>query len=87
MSKGAIIAIVFVVAVAGLIWASLRGVNEVTCEVCITYNEETACRTGKGRTKEDAIDVATRSACAVLSSGMTESMKCERTTPTSQSCD
>ena len=87
MSKGAIIAVVFVVAVAGLIWASLRGVDEVTCEVCITYNEETVCRTGKGRSKEDAIDVAARSACAMLSSGMTESMRCERTPPSSQSCD
>ena len=87
MSKGAIVGIVFALAVVALVIFSLRGIQGVTCEVCITYNGQTACRTGQGRTREDAIVVAARSACAVLATGMTESMRCERTEPTSVSCE
>jgi hypothetical protein len=87
MSKGAILGLVFALAVGLLIFMAIRGLNEVTCEVCVTFNGETVCRTGSARSREDAIETAQRSCCAVLSSGMTESIQCQATTPDRVSCD
>ena len=56
MSKSAMLTLLVVLLVGGLIAISLRGVREAHCEVCITFKGETACRSGEGRTQEDAQD-------------------------------
>jgi hypothetical protein len=88
MSRATILSLVFLLLVGALIAYSLTGVNEVSCEVCITFKGQSECRTGKGRTQEDAVRSATEACCAVMpTSGMSERVKCSQTPPSSLSCD
>jgi len=87
MSRVGVATLIFVALVGVLIWYSMAGVTEVTCEVCITFKEQTECRTGRGRTREDAMRTATESACAVMpTANMAERVLCSKTEPTSVSC-
>ncbi len=52
-------------------------------EVCQEHRGRTACRTAAGPTREEAIRTATDNACALLASGMTDSMQCSATPPRS----
>jgi hypothetical protein len=88
MSRGSLITLVVVLLAAGLIALSMRGVQQVQCKVCITFNGEEACREGVGRTQEDAQRTAAEACCAVLpASGMSERIKCSDSEPTSLECN
>jgi hypothetical protein len=81
-------------------WASLLGlgaiiavvvyssfdVGAVRCEVCIAFEGHEACRAVDGATEDDARRSAINNACALLASGVTRTMACERTTPTRAHC-
>ena len=58
----------------------------VECEVCMVYAGREACRKGSGRDEASALRGATSNACAVLASGVTRGMECDRTPPRSVSC-
>ena len=76
---GILFAVAFIVAVA----YSTMGSNPFKCRVCITFNGRSDCRSASARTKEEAQRAAATTACASLASGMSESMRCENTPPTS----
>jgi len=59
------------------------GTNKFRCEVCITFNGRTACRTAGASTEAQAVRTATENACAQIASGVTDSMACESTPPQS----
>lgn len=63
-------------------WMMLSG-RRHRVEVCIEYRGRTLCRTAAGPTREEAIRTAADNACALLASGMTDSMQCGRTEPKS----
>ena len=52
-------------------------------KLCINFNGATDCRSASGQTQEAAQRTATTAACAHLSSGVTDSIRCENTTPSS----
>jgi len=58
----------------------------VRCEVCIDFGGGRACRAVDGATERDALMAARTNACARLASGVTDTMACERTEPTSTAC-
>lgn len=87
MSRNAILSLIVIVAVAGLVWSALQGVDNVECEICVTFQGETVCRTGQGRDRDAAIYSAQTAACAVLAIGREETIKCGNVQPTSVSCD
>ena len=87
MSKTAVAVIVVLLALVALIAYSMKGVGGHTCEVCIEFDGRTECRTAKGATREEAIRTATDNACALLTSGMTESIRCGRTQPSRVKCE
>lgn len=58
----------------------------VRCEVCITYNGLSQCRTVDGERQEDVHMAAVNNVCAYLASGVTDNMKCMRTPPTKDDC-
>ncbi len=87
MSKTAILSLVFTALVVVMMLFALRGVDNATCEICITFNGRTECRTGQGRDKQAAIDKAREAACAVLANGREENIRCTSTEPTSVSCE
>ncbi len=66
--------------------AVLDNISHV-CEVCKTFRGETQCREAAGRTAEEATRTAGDTACALLGArGMTLSIECSNTPPTSVSC-
>ena len=58
----------------------------VRCEVCITYNGLSQCRTVEGERQEDVHQAAVGNVCAYLASGVTDGMACMRTPPTRSEC-
>lgn len=80
---GFIIGLAFV---AALLYATLAETG-VECEVCVEFNERRACRTGTASDREGAVRGAVSNACKVLSSGVTQSIACDQTSPTSVVCE
>jgi hypothetical protein len=64
------------------IFSSMSG-QKFRADVCMVFNGKKQCRTAIGATEEEAIRTATSNACALLASGMTETMSCERVPPIS----
>ena len=80
--------VVFAVAfpVALFLWALIDGTlsqQRYRVEVCMDFQGRTNCATAAGPSQEQALRTATQTACALLASGMTESMACDRTPPKS----
>ena len=72
-----------IVGLAALVYFSATGLTAYRVEVCMAYEGRTACRTASGAEKESALRTASDNACAQISSGMTDSMACGRSVPTS----
>ena len=63
-----------------------RRETAVQCELCITYDGRTACRTAAAADRDAAIRAAISTACAALASGVTRGLECDRTPPHSLRC-
>ena len=61
-------------------------VSGVRCEVCVEFAGNRACRTVEGATEHEARLAAQINACALLTSGVTNTMACERTAPSAAEC-
>ena len=70
---------------AYLIWGSTTLV-QAECSLCVEFRGQTQCRTGSGTTEEEAQRAAQRAACAVMASGMNESIACNNRPPTQVRC-
>ena len=70
---------------AFVVYTSLQA-GGVRCEVCIEFGGGRACRAVDGATERDALMAARSNACALLASGVTNTMACERGEPTSKAC-
>lgn len=79
MKKTAII-LLGVAAFVLLLWNMTTG-PKIRVEVCMEYQGRQACRTASSDTKEGAQRTATENACALIASGMTDTMTCQRQIP------
>jgi len=78
--------IIGIAAVVGtLIFSSFRSV-QAECSLCVEFRGQRQCRTGLGPSPEEAQEAAQRAACAVMASGMDESIACSRTPRLEMSC-
>jgi hypothetical protein len=50
-------------------------------EVCVDFHGAKSCRTASGTTEEFALRTATSNACALIASGVTDSIACEHAEP------
>jgi len=76
------------VVTAGLLVLSVRASMAHTCEVCIAFRGQTACRTASGATPQEATRTATDNACAMIGArGMSLAIDCQNTRPTRVTCD
>ncbi len=82
MSRTAILGVLFVLAVLGVIVYSSMNLAQFRVEVCITFRGQSQCRTAAADSEEHALRTATSNACALIASGVTDSMACERSMPT-----
>jgi hypothetical protein len=71
---------------AALVLATLRE-TAVACEVCVEFGGRTECRRSSAASREEALQMAQSTACAVLSGGVTQGMACQREAPRSARCD
>ncbi|HTW64157.1 MAG TPA: hypothetical protein VME17_06055 [Bryobacteraceae bacterium] len=83
MSKTVVIGVAFVIAVLAFLVYSSMHIANYRVEVCIAFHGANQCRTASADTKEDALRSAHSNACALLVSGVTETMQCEQQNPTS----
>ena len=75
--------ILFVAIVIGFVVYSTVNTGRIRCEVCVTFRGRQSCRTASARTRELALRTATENACALISSGVTDSNQCNHTDPDS----
>jgi hypothetical protein len=71
---------------AALYFATLDA-SGVTCELCMEFEGRSACRSASAQDRETAVYGARMAACAVLSQGVTSGMQCDRTPPSSLTCE
>ncbi len=79
--KAVYLGFLFAALVLAAIFFSTPGRGKFRCEVCITFEGRTDCRTASAGTREQALRTATENACAQLTSGVTGSQQCEHTPP------
>lgn len=75
-----------VTAFLAALFAATHQEAAVECEVCMAFGGDVACRTSSAGDRERALRGAVTAACAVLSSGVTQGMACDRTRPRSVRC-
>jgi hypothetical protein len=83
MMRKALFAIVGVMAFIGLLFYMTMGQKRQRVEVCMTYQGRQNCARASGETREQAQRTAITNACALIASGVTDSLACERGTPVS----
>jgi hypothetical protein len=73
------------IVVALVIYASV-GMTLHRCEVCVAFEGRHVCRTVESATEDDARMGATTNACALVASGVTETVRCQQTPPVRAAC-
>ena len=86
MKRTSWLALAVLAGVAGFVVYTSFQAGGVRCEVCIEFGGRRACRAVDGATEREALAAARTNACALLASGVTNTMACERTDPASTAC-
>ena len=80
------IGIAVVVATGGLLyWMTLAGAG-TECEACMRYEGREACRSATGADRQEAERTAIATACALVSSGVTDTIRCQGIEPLKLTC-
>jgi hypothetical protein len=80
------LAAVTLVGIAAVVVLSSLNVGNVRCEVCVSFRGREACRSVEAATEEEALRGARDNACALISSGVTDTLACQRQDFTTTSC-
>ena len=83
VAGGILCALIFL---GAMYWVTLTE-TAVECTACVSYNGRNECTTAKAGDRAGALAQAVSSACAQLSSGVTQVMECNRTPPASTRCE
>jgi hypothetical protein len=73
-------------AVVGYILVSPIFLGKVSCEVCMEFKGQEACRTASGPSRDEAAATARDNACARVAFGREDSILCGNTEPASVRC-
>jgi hypothetical protein len=68
--------------VALLAYSTLHG-PRYRVEVCMTFNGQSICKTVNAKSEAGALRSATENACADISSGVDDTIRCQNTLPAS----
>lgn len=68
-----------------LVYVTLRETS-VECQVCVEFGGHSACRTVSAPDRDQAVMQAVSTACAVLSSGVTDGIRCSQAPQRTVSC-
>lgn len=74
------VAIITVLLVAPAIWMTMSVLSEVKveCKVCMNFKGRNNCGKAIGDHKDSCIQTAKDNACALIASGMAESIQCSQ---------
>jgi hypothetical protein len=72
--------------IAAFVVYSSFGVSAVECEVCMQFEGRQVCRTVSAARREEALRGAIDNACALLTSGMTNTIHCQQNEPARMQC-
>jgi hypothetical protein len=86
VSRAGIVGFLLLAAVIAFVLAQSMSLEAHVCEVCMQYRGGSQCRTVGGATEDEARQGAIVNACAFLSSGVTDSMACQRQPPLRVDC-
>ena len=84
--RNAVVTLAFLVPIVSYVVYYSFQVSDYECEVCMTFAGQDSCRTVTGKTQEEGMRTGIDNACALLASGVTETMRCQRTTPRKAGC-
>lgn len=73
-------------AVAGVLYFATLSQAGFECEACMEFQGRQSCRTVAGPSEADARRGAISNACATLTSGVTETLRCEGAPPVRLEC-
>jgi len=79
---GVIVAVFVVGFIAWMAYSSLHG-PQFKVEVCMAFDGRSTCRTVNAKSAEAAVRSATENACADISSGVDDTIRCQNTPPKS----
>ncbi|MEA2625410.1 MAG: hypothetical protein QOD06_1455 [Candidatus Binatota bacterium] len=71
--------------VAVVVYSSFE-VSDYECDVCVSFDGRESCRKVTAKTEADALRGAIDNACALVASGVTQTMRCTRSEPTRSTC-
>ncbi len=80
-----LIVLAFLAFIGFVVWSAQSG-GQSHCQVCMTFGGMKNCASAAGTTIEEAERAARTAACATITSGVTESIQCDHSAPTSRSC-
>ena len=83
---GLVFGVLAVATLALIIYQIVEKQQRVSCEVCVTFRGLRDCREAAAPDRDEAIRTATSNACALISSGMADSISCSNTQPDSVRC-
>lgn len=86
LRKTTVAALVLLPPIIGLVIYNSFQVSDYQCTVCIEFEGQSMCRTVTGQTEAEGVQSATTNVCALLTSGMTNSIHCSRTPPKKAEC-
>jgi hypothetical protein len=86
LRKSTLAALVLLPPLAALVIYNSFQLSTFECTVCIAFEGREVCRTVTGQTREEGLQSATNNTCALLTSGMTDSIRCSRTVPSRAEC-
>jgi hypothetical protein len=88
MPKRARMFLIFAAVVGVVAYIVLSTMNMATssCEVCVEFKGQKACRTAKGPSHDEAVRTAHDNACAQIAFGRTDSVLCGGIEPSSVRC-
>ena len=81
-----ILLVVAFAAVVGYILFSPMQLGKVSCEVCMEFKGQKACRTARGPSADETTVTARDNACAQIAFGREDSIQCGNTEPASVRC-
>ena len=84
MRKPVLVGVVFIVGMLAAIIYSTMGSNEFRVQICLNFKGRgEVCKVASGATEEFARRSALTNACGQVASGVTDTIACENTPPTS----
>ena len=84
--RNVVAALLVLTPIVGFVVYSSLQVATIECEVCMRYESREQCRVASAARREEAVRSAIDNACALLTSGMTNTIRCGQSNPLRLRC-